>query len=255
MYYLQSRYYDLSLGRFLNTDKYICANNDHSSYALFSYCGNYPINRRDCAGSFWNEIYNGIKNTVSTFLNKTNKTLISIGINTAKIGSYFLNMEQDSSGVYHAKFNCWQQYFGYNDFYDIMFDIGTSMKNAKFPFKCGGKSYILWAWKGNYINLGAGAELGIYYGGEPHWLVDKKLAQNMSMVLKYKGKTIISYSHKTWWITGFNPNRKYLDVKASDLSVKFTVGFVNNSLYRSFKQFWKSKWLFNDKTKSASYSF
>ena len=52
-------------------------------------------------------------------------------------------------------------------------------------------------------------------------------------------KSIITYSKKTWWITGFNPNPKYLDAKASDLNVKFTVRFTKSSLYRSFKNAWR----------------
>lgn len=28
-----------------------------------------------------------------------------------------------------------------------------------------GETYIIWAWKGDYINLGAGAETGIYKKG------------------------------------------------------------------------------------------
>ena len=229
------------------------ANDDVSTYALYSYCGNCPIDRCDSIGFFWKKIWNGTKKAVRTVLNKTNKLLVAIGVNTAAIGAHLLDMERDQSGIYHARFDCWQQYFGYNDFYDIMFDIGTSMASAKFPFDCNGKSYVLWAWKGNYINLGAGAELGIYYGGSPHWVVDKNLAQDMSMVLKYKGNKIISYSQKTWWITGFNP--KYLDAKASDLNVKFTVTFTKSSLYRSFKGAWRQKWSCNDKKQSVSYSF
>ncbi len=253
LYYLQSRYYDPVIGRFVNADKSIGANDDHSTYALYTYCGNCPVDRCDSLGSFWKKIWNGIKKAVRTLLNKTNKVLVSVGIDTAAMGAYLLNMKKDAAGVYHANFDCWQQYFGYNNLYDFIFDIGTSMKSAKFPFSCEGKSYILWAWKGNYINLGAGAELGIYYGGEPHWLVDKNLAQNMSMVLKYRGKKIISYCKKTWWITGFNP--KYLDAKASDLSVKFTVAFTKDSLYRSFKSAWRKKWSCNDENRTIIYSF
>ena len=254
-YYLQSRYYDPVVGKFINFDKFIGSHDDHSTYDLYSYCGNCPINRCDSIGSFWNNIGNGIKKAIRKVLNKTNKILVFVGFDTAAIGAYFLRMKKDETGVYHANFDCWQQYFGYNDFYDFMFDIGTSMKSAKFPFICNEKSYILWAWKGNYINLGAGAELGIYYGGGPHWLVDKKLAQNMSMELKYRGKIIISYSEKTWWITGFNPNPKYLDAKASDLNVEFTVEFTKSSLYRSFKNAWRQKWSYNDSKHSVSYSF
>ena len=56
------------------------------------------------------------------------------------------------------------------------------------------KNYILWAWKGDYLNLGAGAELGIYYGGKDinsFWKVDKSLAMPMTLTLKHKTKGII----------------------------------------------------------------
>ena len=252
---MSSRYYNPEIGRFLNTDTLMGANNDFATYDLYTYCGNCPINRYDKVGFFWKEIWNVAKKIVRTTFNRTNKVLVKIGVDTAAIGAFVLNMTQDSNGIYHANFDCWQQYFGYNDFYDFMFDIGTSMKNEKFIFKSGKESYVLWAWKGNYINLGAGAELGIYYGGGPHWKVDKSLAMDMSMTLKYRGTTIISYSTKTWWITGFNPNPKYLDAKESDLKVSFTVKFNSNAMYQNFKSTWKRKWVCDDKSRTVSYTF
>ena len=255
MYYLQSRHYDQQVGRFISIDVYLGANDDHTSYDLYTYCGNCPINRYDRGGRTWDNVWNSIKNRIRKGLNKTNKVLICLGVDTAACGAYFLDMNKDRYGIYHAKFDCWQYKYGYNDFYDFMFDIGTSMKSAKFPFEYSKKSYILWAWKGNYINLGAGAELGIYYGGEPHWLVDKKLAMNMSMELKYKGDRIISHSAKTWWITGFNPKPKYLDAKASDLKATFKVIFNNKGMYEAFRNKFNRKWTCNNKKKSASYTF
>ena len=46
-YYLQSRYYDPEIGRFLNAD------NNFSNYNLFMYCGNNPVNRIDPNGEHW----------------------------------------------------------------------------------------------------------------------------------------------------------------------------------------------------------
>ena len=164
-------------------------------------------------------------------------------------------MYKDAYGIYHAKFNCWQQYFGYNDFYDFMFYLGTSMDSEKFPFVSKQKKYILWAWKGNYINLGAGAEIGIYYGGGPHWKVDKKLATKMSMDLKYRNKKIISYSKKTWWLTGFNPNRKYLDAQAHELRVTFTV-WLKGDFFNDFCKTCKNtNFKKNNKNKTITISF
>ena len=259
LYYLQSRYYDPVLGRFAGTDKVMGANDDHAAYALYTYCGNCPVDRYDSGGESWKKIWNGVKNTVRTVLNKTNKILIRIGIDTAALGAFALDMWKDKTGVYHANFDCWQQYFGFNDFYDFIFDLATSMKNKKFEFKSGSTWYVLWAWKGNYINLGAGAELGIYYckhSRGPHWFVDKKLAMDMSMKVKYRNATIINYRSKTWWITGFNPNPKYLDVKASDLKVSFEVSFNREDLYNSFKKAHANRgtWTFPRKS-IAKYTF
>lgn len=162
-------------------------------------------------------------------------------------------MKKDRKGIYHATLNCWQQYFGYNDMYDFMFDVGTSMSSKKSSFSTNNQSYILWAWKGDYITLGAGAELGIYYGGGPHWLVDKSPAMNMSMTVKYRSSTIINYTAKTWWITGFNPN--YQDVKASDLTAIFVVTFNGSSMFYAFMQSQPSGWTFNPGRLTATLIF
>ncbi|MBC8533605.1 RHS repeat-associated core domain-containing protein [Yeguia hominis] len=52
MYYLNSRYYDPEVGRFLNADGLLGANESSSGYNLFSYCGNNPANRSDSNGKF-----------------------------------------------------------------------------------------------------------------------------------------------------------------------------------------------------------
>ncbi len=184
-------------------------------------------------------------------------------IDTASAGAYFLDMYKDSNDVYHANFDCWQAGFGYNDGYDFLFDIGTSMDKAKFFFNYNGDELVFWAWKGDYINLGAGAELGIYkrlegYGvSTPQWIVDKDLALTMTLTLKYKGNIIIQYNPgKQWWITGFNPS--YKDVKTSDLTAIYTIDFSGNK--DMFDAFYKSDarengWKFDTKNYTASLEF
>ena len=54
-YYLQSRYYDPEIGRFINADSY--ASTDATgllSTNMFAYCENDPVNRSDPTGEFWN---------------------------------------------------------------------------------------------------------------------------------------------------------------------------------------------------------
>lgn len=52
LYYLQSRYYDPEIGRFINADGYISTGQGVLSYNMFAYCGNNPLNHIDPKGGF-----------------------------------------------------------------------------------------------------------------------------------------------------------------------------------------------------------
>ncbi len=274
LYYLQTRYYDPTTGRFINADNTIFIGSSGTAIGdnIYTYCENNPINRSDREGTFFKEIYNKLKKAVRKVTHGVNNILVKMHVDTAKIGSIALQMKKDKQGIYHASYNCWQQLAGYNDFYDMAFDLGTSMKRNKCAFTCSAnkKGYVFWGWKGDYINLGAGAELGFYRRSKgifEHYVVDKHFTFKMSMKLYYKNKCIINYhpSNLQWWLTGFNP--KYLNVNASKLRVKFVVHFNNHknifkSFYNKYKQMkntkktndWK-KWKFNTKKFRGYLSF
>ena len=50
LYYLNSRYYDPQVGRFLNADAILGANGDLMSYNMYSYCSGNPVNYSDSSG-------------------------------------------------------------------------------------------------------------------------------------------------------------------------------------------------------------
>ena len=50
-YYLQSRYYDPEICRFVNFDKYASTGQGYLGYSMFTYCNNNPVNSYDPAGS------------------------------------------------------------------------------------------------------------------------------------------------------------------------------------------------------------
>ena len=199
---------------------------------MFAYCANDPINCVDSSGLFWSELWSGFKSVVRTALHIGNSVIKAFGVDTAGIGAYWLNMSKDSKGIYHANFDCWQSWFGYNDFYDFMFGIGTNMISQKYQFTYNKRNYILWAWKGDYINLGAGAELGIYFGGPNHWFVNKKLASKITMKVTYNKMTIISHQDYTWWITGFNGRLTNFNI--SKLKATFVFKFNSRAMYNAF---------------------
>ena len=49
-YYLQSRYYDPAIRRFINADGYVNANGDFIGFNMYAYCGNNPIAYVDVSG-------------------------------------------------------------------------------------------------------------------------------------------------------------------------------------------------------------
>ena len=51
-YYLQTRYYDPQIGRFINADTYSSTDlQDFLAFNMFSYCGNNPVNQNDEDGT------------------------------------------------------------------------------------------------------------------------------------------------------------------------------------------------------------
>lgn len=73
LYYLQSRYYDPMLGRFISADSVEYLQPDSvSGLNLYAYCGNNPVMYTDPTGcswnSFWNDVGNWFKNTFSGFV-------------------------------------------------------------------------------------------------------------------------------------------------------------------------------------------
>lgn len=63
-YYLQARYYDPAICRFLNADDYSDSDDGYLGYNMFAYCLNNPVNRSDSIGNFslpnWAKIAIGV---------------------------------------------------------------------------------------------------------------------------------------------------------------------------------------------------
>ena len=73
-YYLQSRYYDPEVGRFINADGYVSTGQDILGYNMYIYCGNNPINRIDISGTSWRDVVNwfgDLGNTIGNFFTNT----------------------------------------------------------------------------------------------------------------------------------------------------------------------------------------
>lgn len=214
---------------------------------LYAYCMSNPVGLVDPSGDI--AIRNCIMMAVNIFKDLTKSgrldKLISLGIGALR----------DSSGVFHIRQDYWQSwtYVGYNDIYDKVFGwatnfTGTSMDRKIFQFDLGSESLRFWAWKGDYINLGAGAEMGIYtkIPGVDHWLTAPQYALPMTLSLKdTKGHEIFSWNpgESNWWITGFSDQHQ--GMQAIDLIMKVVIDFSGNlDMWKAFykdnrgKKYW-----------------
>ena len=73
-YYLQSRYYDPVIRRFINADGYVSIGQGLLGYNMFTYCGNNPVNRNDLTGAFWKEIGDFFKKAGKAVVNFVKST-------------------------------------------------------------------------------------------------------------------------------------------------------------------------------------
>ena len=60
LYYLQSRYYNPKVGRFISADEYLSTGQGFTGSNMFVYCGNNPVCRVDFSGQFWAEVWDAI---------------------------------------------------------------------------------------------------------------------------------------------------------------------------------------------------
>ena len=66
LYYLQSRYYNPELGRFINADGLVSTGQGLLGNNMFAYCGNNPANRNDPTGCCWSAITDFVKSVAKT---------------------------------------------------------------------------------------------------------------------------------------------------------------------------------------------
>lgn len=169
------------------------------------------------------------------------------------------DFHRDEQGVYHTNQDCWQAPFGYNDSYDFVFKGFTSARPNKFGFAVGDTNYTLWLWKGDYYNLGAGAESGIYRGNGFHQesAIDANLYMKLNLYNSDGEAYFIYDPRKTnWWTNGFNPSIQ--DAHQEDLIAFGTVDFsASPSLWNGFYSRWKTTpgWCFDEEHKVAYYAW
>ncbi|MBE6819655.1 MAG: RHS repeat-associated core domain-containing protein [Ruminococcaceae bacterium] len=143
----------------------------------------------------------------------------------------------------------WQHRVGYIWWYDWFFGFGgaTGVKRYEFIKEKGTPEqtyYIVWCWKADYWNLGAGAEIGIYYTKEEDqaakgfYEIDKEnLHVRVLMNVTYDDEPITTdFEQTNWWITSFTPEKQYI-LDADLIKVDLKVAFVENENHSNLMKY------------------
>lgn len=90
-YYLQSRYYDPEICRFINADNYPATGQGFTGNNMFVYCGNNPVSRKDTSGDLWGTVAIGVitqyvSDVVGNLID--GKTGIDVFMPTSSLGDY-----------------------------------------------------------------------------------------------------------------------------------------------------------------------
>ena len=121
---------------------------------------------------------------------------------------------------------------------------------SEFEYK--GKDWLIEGWKGNYNNLGVGAEIGVYYKSpkqpiKHYWAVSDANRLNMFFRLNKKPtqKLFTRGAGRFWWITGFKPGIGVIDkdnlymystiqLKSANMAIEFKKS-LNKNRYENNK--------------------
>jgi hypothetical protein len=125
------------------------------------------------------------------------------------------------------------------------------MERVKYPFEYDGKSYVVWAWKGDYPSWGAGTEVGFYTQDVPLieageiWHADPTVElPDMSVALtdlgggakNWKGgEAIASFSPEKpqVWTGTWNTNKQ--NVPLRDMTSLVTINFQSPGMAAAFR--------------------
>lgn len=104
LYYLQSRYYNPQVGRFLNSDNVTDSNAGVLGFNTFLYCGNNPVNACDPTGHGLMEnigkwVWQNIKTTVKLFTLPFRHVEGSVGLGMGLGGSFGIKATDDILGA------------------------------------------------------------------------------------------------------------------------------------------------------------
>lgn len=259
--YLRAREYDPATGQFLQTDPA-----QETTRQPYAYARNNPLGATDPtglgAGDPWSAAFRDLVRGILTDPRVVQFTQHP-GDQEGTLRA--LGFDRGADGHFSSTANPWQLDWGYQDLYDMVFAAVTPMKASKATFMFGKRCFILWGWKGDYLNLGAGAEIGFYSQDaddlDERWDADKTgYIPKMTMNLQDpNGKEIADFApdKAQIWVAGWNP---YVQgASLSGLFATMTVDFSDNSgMFDAFSHSSdaaKKGWMFDPAKRTGTLKF
>ena len=117
--------------------------------------------------------------------------------------------------VTYGTVNCWQRALGFTVLYDLLGNSAPvfNMSTRRFKFDYAGKEWMIQIWKGNYLLVSNGGELGVYnraphsIGTYYHAASDEEMMP-MTMTLLHNGEELFTKGPMLhWWMSAFKVSR------------------------------------------------
>lgn len=141
----------------------------------------------------------------------------------------------------YALINAWHRSMGYAVFYDKMAEVMPlwDIVTRRYYFSYDGLEWLIQAWKGTYIYITNGAEVGVYnrVPGEEtgtfyNCATDDRL-MDMTMKLSHKSTVLLDLGpEKHWWINGFKLNGMTYTPEA--LTLEFSIKMPDMNMVNAF---------------------
>jgi RHS repeat-associated protein len=253
---LGARMYDASIGRFLSVDS-VLSPFDPQQNNGYSYAHNSPVDLADPSGLTPNSTAcsdfgggcgyanspssgggksapkappaPGQAQAQSVFEHYFGNTSLQIGVNVGK------------DGLYRTQALAPQNRAGYGVPADDVFEYFTPADAVRVRYTVGQTKYVFWAWKGEYLGWGDGAEGATYVNPISilgiQWYQRAPQGPNLPTIdvsLAVSGSKLGSFNPKTAqdWTGIYDPAVK--DRNLSDIQPTITVNFPNSAAYGAF---------------------
>ena len=157
------------------------------------------------------------------------------------VGMFATGVDMDMNQmVAYGAINAWQRKFGFMLLYDLMADTSPlfNFTTRRLKFDYGNKEWMIQIWKGNYLMLTNGGELGVYNrekwrAGTYYDCAKDEELMDVTMQLSHGDEVLFSVGpEKLWWLTGFKVGKTlYLP---DTLTLRFSIAFPNAEMRNAF---------------------